>query len=105
MDKITVYEGNSVVIGVEVLNPDGTAATLTGFTATINVRATKSSTTVLITSTGVVAANEITFTIAASSNTLTKGVYYYEIVIESASQKITLAHERFYVKESLIYVT
>lgn len=105
MDKITVYEGNSAVIAFEVLNPDGTDAVLSGFTATLNVKETKASTTVLITSTGTISGNEITFIIPAASNVIDKGTYYYEVVCESTSQKLTVAHERFYVKESLIYVT
>lgn len=105
MDKITVYEGNSAVIAFEVLNPDGTDAVLSGFTATLNVKEAKTDTAALITETGTISGNEITFVIPAASNIIDKGTYYYEVVLESTSQKLTVAHERFYVKESLIYVT
>lgn len=104
-EKITVYEGNSAVIGFEVLNPDGTDAVLSGFSATLNIKEKKSDTTVLITKTGTISSNEVTFIVNDTDNDLIYGTYYYEVVLTSASQKLTVAQERFHVKQSIIYIT
>ena len=105
MSKITVYEGNSAVIAFAVTNPDGTDASLAGFTATIYVRTTKASTTNLFTKTGVIVGKNITFSILASDNTMTKGTYFYEAVLTSATQVLTITLDRFIVRESIVYIT
>ena len=104
--KINVYEGNSAVITYTVTNPDGTDAVLTAFTATLYVKADKATTTAaLITKTGVIVGNEITFTILATDNDMDKGVYYYEVVLVSATQTLTIALDRYIVRESIVYIT
>ena len=105
MSKVTIYEGNSAVITYTVTNPDGTAANLSGFTATLYVKTTKASTTALITKTGVIVSNEVTFTVLASDNTMAKNTYFYEVVLTSASQVLTIAQDRYIVRESIVYIT
>ena len=105
MSKLNVYEGNSFIVTCAVYNPDGTDATLTGFTATLTIKTNKDdATAALISSSGVIVGNDITFTIAAASNTLTVGVYYYEITIASATELLTVTQDRLIVKES-VYIT
>lgn len=103
--KLNVYEGNSAVVAFNVLNTDGTDAVLTGFTATITVKENKSDTTTLITKTGVISSNKITFTILDTENDLDKGTYYYECTIESSTQKLTIAQDRYIVRESIVYIS
>ena len=105
MSKLNIYEGNSAMVSYEVLNANGTDAVLTGFTATLTVKELKSDATALITKTGVIVGNDITFTILDTDNDLDKGVYYYEVTIESATQKITIAQDRYIVRESIVYIT
>lgn len=105
MSKITVYEGNSAILDWEVFNPDGTDAVLTAFTATLTVKENKADTTTLITKTGVIVDNTITFTVLDTDNDLDKGTYYYEVTIESSTQKLTIAQDRYVVKESIVYIT
>lgn len=105
MSKVVIYEGNSAVITYTVTNPDGTAATLSGFTATLYVKATKASTEVLIEKTGVIVDNEVTFTVLASDNTMDKDTYFYEVILISASQVLTIAQDRYIIRESIVYVT
>jgi len=105
MNKVTIYEGNSAVIAFAVLNADGTDATLTGFTATLYVKQNKIDTTSLITKTGVISGNDITFTILDTDNDFDKGTYYYEVVLESATQTLTIEQDRYIVRESIVYIT
>lgn len=105
MSKITIYEGNSAVITCAVYNPDGTDAVLTGFTGTLTVKTNKADTVALITETGTNSSNDITFTITSNDNDLTKGSYYYEVTIESTTEKITIAQDRMIVKESIVYIS
>jgi hypothetical protein len=105
MNKITVYEGNSAIIECAVLNPDGTDAVLTDFTATLTIKENKDDATELIEETGVISGNEITFTIPDTDNDLEKGTYYYEVTIESTDETLTLVQDRLIVKESIVYVT
>ena len=105
MSKINVYEGNSAVLTWEVFNPDGTDAVLTSFTATLTVKQNKIDTSALITKTGVISDNDITFTILDTDNDLDKGSYYYEVTLESSTQKLTIAQDRYIVRESIVYVT
>jgi hypothetical protein len=106
MSKVVVYEGNSAVITYTVTNPDGTAANLSGFTATLYVKEDKeTSSSALITKTGVIVSNEVTFTILATDNTMAKATYFYEVVLTSASQVLTIAQDRYIVRESIVYIT
>ncbi len=104
-EKISIYEGNSAIIGFEVLNPDGTDAVLSGFTATLNIKEKKTDITALISKTGTISGNEVTFAITDTDNELTYGTYYYEVVLTSTTQKLTVAQERFHIKQSIIYIT
>ena len=103
--KANIYEGNSAILSFEVLNPDGSDATLTGFTSTLTVKELKDDAIALITKTGVIVGNDITFTILDTDNDLDKGVYYYEVTIESSTQKITIAQDRYIIRESIVYIT
>jgi hypothetical protein len=105
MSKVTVYEGNSAVLAWEVFNPDGSDAVLTSFTPTLTVKQNKDDTTALITKTGVISSNDITFTILDTENDLDKGTYYYEVTLESSTQKLTIAQDRFVVRESIVYIS
>ena len=105
MNRVTVYEGNSAVIAFEVLNPNGTDAVLTGFTATMYVKQNKIDTSALITKTGVISGNDITFTLFDTDTDITRGVHYYEVTIESSTQTMTIAQDRFYVRESIVYIS
>lgn len=105
MNKITIYEGNSAVIECAVYDPDGTDAVLTDFTATLTIKQNKDDTTALITETGVIVDNDITFTIPDTDNDLDKGTYYYEVTIESTSETLTIVQDRFIIKESIVYIT
>ena len=102
-DIIKVYEGNSKVVTCTVTNDDGTAATLTGFDATITVTEKLDGADVLFSSTGVIVGNVITFTIDPADNAIPYGVYMYEITIESLTETISLLQGRYHVMESLVY--
>lgn len=101
--KISIYEGNTIDIECDVTNPDGSAADLGGYTATLTIKKNKSDITALLTGTGTITLNAIVFNIDAASNTLTKGEYYYEITIDDGSDKFTLAQDIFVILESLVY--
>ena len=103
--KVNVYEGNSASLTWQVFNSDGTDAVLTAYTATLNVKENKTDTTALITKTGVISDNDITFTLLSTDNDLDKGSYYYEVTIESSTQKLTIAQDRFIVRESIVYIS
>lgn len=105
MSKITVFEGNTIEVVCTVVNSDGTDANLSGYTATMTVKANKADTTAVIESTGVIVGNDITFTISATDNEIDKGVYYYEVTIDDTTSYFTLAQDRYIVKESIVYVT
>ena len=105
MSKIIVYEGNTITLTDEVLNADGTDAVLTGFTATLTIKQNKADTTTLLTSTGSITDNVISFTITDTANTLSVGVYYYEVTIESTTETYTVCQDRLVVKESIVYIT
>ena len=105
MNKIIVYEGNSVIVECTVYNPDGIDADLTDFDATLTVKQNKYDTTALITETGVIVDNVITFTLPYSDNELDYGSYYYEVTIELDDQKLTVVQDRMIVKESIVYVS
>ena len=104
-NRITVYEGNSLVVECTITNSDGTAAVLTGYTATLTVKANKSDTTTLFTSTGIIAANVVNFTITAANNTRDTGVFYYEVTISDSTSYYTVVQDRYYLKQSIVYVT
>ena len=103
MNKLTTYEGNTIIVECAVTDPDGTDADLTGYTATLTIKENKSDTTALIESTGVIEDSDITFTVDSGDNTLDVGVYYYEVTIDP--DKLTLVQDRLIVKESIVYVT
>jgi uncharacterized protein YbcV (DUF1398 family) len=105
MNTITVYEGNSMTVECAVLNPDGTDAVLTTFTATLTIKENKGDTAALISSTGTISGNDITFSIDDAVNTLDKGVYYYEVTIENTTDKYTVQQDRLIIKESIKYVS
>jgi uncharacterized protein YbcV (DUF1398 family) len=105
MAKITIYEGNTAVITCAVTNSDGTDANLAGYTATLTVKANKADVAAVFTSVGVIAGNDITFTVTAANNTIDTGVYYYEVSIDNATSYYTLEQDRYIVKESIVYVS
>lgn len=105
MSKITVYEGNSASIECAVYNPDGTDAVLTSYTATLTVKATKDATASLFTSTGTISGNDITFNITAANNTRTYGTFYYEVTIVNGASILTVAQDRYIIKQSIVYVS
>jgi phage gp45-like len=105
MSKITVYEGNSATIECAVLNPDGTDASLVGYTATLTVKTNKTDIAALFTSTGTISGNDITFSVTAANNSRAYGVYYYEVTVVSGTTVLTVAQDRYIVKQSIVYVT
>jgi hypothetical protein len=105
MNKLTVYEGNSILITLTVTNSDGTDADFSGFTVTIHIKQNKDDITDLLDATGSVTNNVVIFSIDATDNDLLMGVYYYEVIAESATEKYTLVQDRLFVKESIVYVT
>lgn len=104
-NRVTVYESNSATIEVAVYNPDGTDAVLSGYTATLTVKSSKSSTTTLFTSTGTVSGNDISFAVTAANNNRAYGVYYYEVTIVNGTTQLTVVQDRYVIKESLVYTT
>jgi len=96
---ITIVEGDTIPITATVLNLDKTAADLTGFTATLYIMETKGSDTNLITSTGSITDNVITFNIAYGDNTLDYGKYFFKLVITSSTERFTIAQDDFIIDE------
>jgi hypothetical protein len=101
MSKITIYNGNTATIKCSVYNPDGTNAVLSGYSALLTLKQNKEDLIALFTSVGTISDNEITFSTTEINNTLTQGVYYYEVTIESGLSKLTVAQDRYVIKESL----
>jgi hypothetical protein len=102
MDRIDVYQNNSIVITQTVTDSDGTASDLSGFTITLYVRYNLSDATNLISSEGVVTDNVVVFTIDAADNTLKPGSYVYEIDAVSTDETLTLRQDNLIVKKSLL---
>jgi hypothetical protein len=101
MNKITIYNGNTATIKCSVYYPDGTDAVLSGYSALLTLKQNKDDLTALFTSVGTISDNEITFNVSDADNILTEGVYYYEVIIESGVNKLTVAQDRYVIKESL----
>lgn len=99
MSKIITYEGNSFSVNRTFT----TSTTLSAYTVSLTVAADLLGTTKLIQATGTVSGQGVVFTIPPA--TLEKGVYYFEITGETATQKVTLEQDRLLVKESLVYIT
>jgi hypothetical protein len=106
MNKITVYEGNTIPITLTVTDPDGVAVDMEDYTITITVKAAKDDSEVLIEQeAALIETNVVTITIDADDNTLEDGTYYYEVTAELGDEKYTLVQDRFVVRESMLYVT
>src|SRR5512133_2048528 len=103
MTRITTYEGNSIIVIRDY--DDLTTTTLSAFTVKFTAKRNKDDTAALIEKTGVVSGSGVVFTIDPTDNVLDKGISYFEVTAETATQKVTLEQDRIYVKESIVYVS
>lgn len=105
MNKLIVYEGNTIIITLTVTNSDGTATDFSAYTVTLHIKQNKDDATDLISETGSITNNVVVFTVDAADNDLLKGVYYYEVTAGAVGEAYTLVQDRLIVKESIVYVT
>ena len=105
MNKIIIYEGNSIAVYCTIVDQDGVDADMDGFDALLTIKLEKDSTDVLLSVNGTITDNVIEFDIAEADNTLDIGVYYYEVSISDATDLYTLTQDRLVIKESLVYIT
>jgi phage shock protein PspC (stress-responsive transcriptional regulator) len=99
MTKINTYEGNSF----RVTRTFTTSTTLAAYGVTFTMMQNKDDYTPLVSVTGVVTGQGVIFDIPPQ--TLSKGVYYFEITAETATQKVTLEQDRVIMRESIKYVS
>jgi hypothetical protein len=97
MNKITIYEGNTVDISTTV-----NLENLTGYEGAFYVKKNKSDTTFLIEITGVTTTgNTLTFNLTETDTDITPGRYLYEIRITATGRVFTVNSGEFSVLDSL----
>ena len=99
MTKINTYEGNSF----KVSRTYTTATTLAAYDVTFTMKQNKDDTTSIVTVQGTVTGQGVVFDIPPQSTD--KGVYYFEVTAETATQKVTLEQDRVIVRESIVYIS
>jgi hypothetical protein len=97
--QIDVYEGNDLMVIVNVTG----ISSLAGYTPKFTLKASKDATSAIFEVTGSFAALQITFNITAAQNSIDWDYYWYEVTIESGSTKYTLAQDVYKVLESIVY--
>ena len=101
-NEITIYQSNTTGITCEI----SSSISLAGFNTYFQVRKEKDG-TVYIEDTGSLVLYSGSYTgaydLTAAETDVTSGHYYYEIVVESGSDKYTVRQEDFIVKNSIKY--
>ena len=101
MTKINIYEANSFVV---TRSDYVTSTTLSAFDVKLTIKENKDDIDEVTIIDGIVSGQGVVFTVPAIE-ALSKGVYYFEITAETATQKLTLEQDRLLVRESIVYVT
>lgn len=78
-------------------------ANLDGYTATLTARVNKDDTAAVIEKTGVIVALVITFTLLPADTNVAAKIYYYDIVIVSATNNYTIIQDELEIKKSVKY--
>lgn len=85
--NFTVPQGTSWGVQIPVVNPDGSPATLTGWTATSQIRAAATSTTILYTFTPSIVGSVVTIQATAAETALwTWDTAAYDVKLTNGSQ-------------------
>jgi hypothetical protein len=100
MTKINTYEGNSFIVS----RIYATATTLSAYDVTFTMKQNKDDTATIVEVAGTVSGTGVVFHVPPQ-DTLTKGIYYFEITAETDTQKVTLEQDRVFVRESIVYVS
>lgn len=100
--RLEIFQGNSIEYEVTVLDGDGVAFDLTGYTPLFTVKKNPSE-PFLLQATGTIVANVITYVVDAEDNDLTPNNYQFDMVIEQTGLAHTLANGIFAVKDSVTY--
>ena len=104
MRRITIYEGNTILITCPITNYDGTPAVLTGYTITLHIKQNKSDAADLLSVAGVVTDSVAVFTITKANNTLVKNrLYFGEVTADATGEGYTLNQTEIKVEESIVY--
>lgn len=99
-NTIEVYEGNNLMVIVNVTG----ITSLAGYTATFTVKTSKEATSsVFVVTPGTINGLQITFNVTAAQNSIDWDYYWYEVTIESGATKYTLAQDVYKVLESIVY--
>jgi len=96
MNKITIYEGNSVDIEVTINLQD-----LTGYDGTFYVKKYKADATNIIEMSGVTTGSTVTFRLEEEDTELTPSRYLYEVRIVNIVDTYTVSAGEFIVLDSL----
>ena len=98
-NAIRIYERCSKTVICTVTG----LANLDGYTATLTARANKDDTTAVIEETGSIVGLVITFTLLPADTNETAKIYYYDIVIVSATNNYTIVQDELEIKRSVKY--
>ena len=98
-NAIEIYQKNSKTVICTVTG----LANLIGYTGTLTVKANKYDTTAVITKAGSIVGLVITFTLLPADTDETPKIYYYDIVIASATNNYTIVQDELEIKESVKY--
>ncbi len=97
-NAIEIHRNNSVSIDCTVSG----LANLIGYTGTLTAKETKDDTAV-ITKVGSIVGLVITFALLPASTDVAHKIYYYDIVIVSATNNYTIVQDELEIKESVKY--
>lgn len=98
-NAIEIYEGNSKTVICTVTG----LANLDGYTATLTARANKDDAAAVIEKVGSIVELVITFTLLPADTDETAKIYYYDIVIASATNNYTIVQDELEIKKSVRY--
>lgn len=96
-NKIEVYKGNTATVECTVAGLES----LSGYTATLTVRAELDSDTDTFSVTGSIVDLVCTFGITAAQNTISPGHYYYDVTITDGTNVYTVVQDKYIVVDSV----
>ena|SRR6056297_2558021 len=98
-NAVEVYKNNTLDFYVNLSGLED----YSDFTAYLTVKKNYHATDALIEKTGTITAEKAEFSIDATDNNIPAGVYYYDVVIESSSEKYTVTQSTYTILKSVKY--